>query len=816
MTCPRSNYQMSQNKHQIPNSIMKASRDEIDELKLTILKQEGNKSFPVESLPDDLSGHVFIAAPLPYEDGSFVLNGDGMIYRLDLTEGKAKLKTRIAKTPCYYADVAIQNQPENYPNDFKFKNGGPSRMSLVLGSRNQLNTAFLKTSEQLFVTFDAGRPYEIDPSSLEILEPVGSTENWKTMFPSSNLFGTYANPAHPVSNSNGLKEELFTINYSTGYKGDYKDSIQNIVSWIKNNKQKPINNIIIFTQLFDVVLKICFAIFNILRKAIIPILCLLIDVILDKRILSFIKNLPQIIGSLSEIKEQQIDSLLEQIEYGYTKLICYDLKTKNFKSLEMILPDEKPVSPDQTIHQMAITKDYIIFMDIAFKVELSQIFYPFWSESLRKLKNITIQIIESSSNPFSLSNNEVKKNISSVAHEYIYSGLLRFIPPKPYTNLYIISRKLLSETIEKNEDKIKVQKVTIPREVSHFTADYCNPDDKITLHIAHNNGSDVTEWIRKCDSPVPGKKLRPELAGMLVGTTDLGSLARYVIDGKSGVVLDERVISDTEFTWSLSVDTHNELCDQSINETDDTVKNIYWMSWGFSWENIPKRIYEFYKNGKFRHIHHDQLPKDYKPTQLLRLDTEKMEIVDSFEFPYGHFACTPQFIPSYLPCPEDKDPSIHGYIVCVVLADNSGDPNQPQDEFWILHADDFNNKPVYRLSSPHLNLGLAIHSTWLQEIDTQKYSQEELCEKRKISFDEDYGKYFRKDGEESAKKVNTDIERLLKEIRKKFIEQTLAEKPKKESNEADLHHQNKEAFQPDISVVIKKSPVMVKNGSTEK
>ena len=305
---------------------------------------------------------------------------------------------------------------------------------------------------------------------------------------------------------------------------------------------------------------------------------------------------------------------------------------------------------------------------------------------------------------------------------------------------------------------------------------------------------------------------------MLVGSTDLGSLARCVIDAETGVVIDERVISDPKFTWSLSVDTHHELCDQSINETSDTVKNIYWMSWGFSWENIPKRIYEFYKNGEFRHIHHTQLPKreDYNPTQLLRLDTEKMEIVDSFEFPYGHFASTPLCIPSSLPCPEDKDPSIHGYIVCIVLADNP-ENSDPQDEFWILHADDFNNKPVYRLSSPHLNLGLAIHSTWLQEIAPDKYSLKKRKQKRETSFDEDYGKYFRKDGEESAKKVNIDIERLLKEIREKFIEQqTLEGKLKKESNEADLHHQNKEAFQSDISVVRKKSPVMVRNGSTEK
>ena len=698
---------MNQNKYQIPNSIMKASREEIDELELAIFKQESNELLKVENLPEGLSGYVFIAAPLPYGDGSFVLNGDGMIYRLDLTEGKAKLKTNIAKTPCYYADLAIENQPKKYPNNFKFRNGGPSRISSVLGCRNQLNTAFLKTSEQLFITFDAARPYEIDPSSLEILEPVGSTKNWQEMFPLSSIFGTYSNPAHPVSDLKELKEELFTINYSTGYKGKFRKSIQNISQWIKNrvDEQNPINKII------------------------------------------------------------------DTIQLGYTKLIYYDLKTKDFDSWQMILPDGETVSPDQTIHQMAITEDYIIFMDIAFKVELSQIFSAFWLESLSKLRNIIIKILNIFNTLCLFAFSKYKpsvKNIFSIIGTWIYSNLLRFTPPEPYTNLYIVSRKSLSQKIKvpqkPNRNQIKVKKVTIPLEVSHFTVDYSNPENKIILYVGHNNGSDVTEWIREYDLPARENKLRQELVGMPVGTTDLGSLARYVIDAESGVVSDKRIISDSRFTWSLSVDTHRELCNQSINETADTVKNIYWMSWGFSWETVPERIYKVYQNGKFRHIHHTQLPEDYKPTQLLRLDTEKMEIVDSFEFPYGHFACTPQFIPSSLPCREDKDPSIHGYIVCVVLADNPDNPNQPQDEFWILHADDFNNKPVYRLRSPQLDLGLTIHSTWLEEIDKEKYSESERRQKREKSVYEDYRELIKK---------RPKIKQLFEEfVHRQFIEQT--------------------------------------------
>ena len=712
---------MNQSRYQIPNSVIKASRKEIDELELTILKQEGNELSLVENLPLDLLGYVFIAAPLPYGDGTFILNGDGMIYRLELMGGKAKLKTKIAKTPCYYADLAIQNQPNKYPKNFRFRNGGPSRISPVLGSRNQLNTAFLKTSEKLFVTFDAARPYEIDPSSLEILEPMGNTNNWQQIFPLSNIFGTFSNPAHPVSDVKGLKsnnsqnqQKLFTINYSTGYKGQLKKPIGRIFKWIK-----------------------------------------------------------------SKVKEgNPINKVIDSIQLGYTNLICYDLKTKDFDSWEMILPDGKTVSPDQTIHEMAITEDYIIFMDIAFKIEFSQLFSPFWTGLLHKFKNMIIHILNIVNN-LSLSRlnkyTDAVKNILISFERLMHSIFLRFIPPEPFTNLYIVNRQSLSsknqnnfdftkEKQNKNQNQIEVQKVTIPLEVSHFTVDYTNPDNKIILHVGHNNGSDVTEQIETYDLSARENKLRQELVGMLVGTTDLGRLARYVIDAESGVISDERVISDPRFTWSLSVYTHRELCNQCINETADTVKNIYWMSWGFSWETIPERIYKVYKNGRFRHIHYTQLPQDYKPTQLLRLDTEKMEIVDSFEFPYGHFACTPQFIPSSLPCPEDKDPSIHGYIACVVLADNPDNPNQPQDEIWILHADDFNNKPVYRLRSPFLDLGLTIHSTWLEEINTEKYSENQRRQKREISVYEDYSESI---------KNRPKIKELFEEfVYSNFIEQT--------------------------------------------
>ncbi len=91
----------------VPESIMRSTRCELTDLKMKI---QG-------TLPDDLQGHVFIIAPvgsvnsggLPYPNGDSLLNGDGMIYRLDFDQkGEVGVKTSLVKPPDYYADTATR------------------------------------------------------------------------------------------------------------------------------------------------------------------------------------------------------------------------------------------------------------------------------------------------------------------------------------------------------------------------------------------------------------------------------------------------------------------------------------------------------------------------------------------------------------------------------------------------------------------------------------------------------------------------------------------------------------------------------------
>ena len=57
--------------------------------------------------------------------------------------------------------------------------------------------------DRLLVTYDAGRPHEIDPKTLKIHTPVGRTEDWRGIIPDwvemfmNNPFPTTFTTAHP-------------------------------------------------------------------------------------------------------------------------------------------------------------------------------------------------------------------------------------------------------------------------------------------------------------------------------------------------------------------------------------------------------------------------------------------------------------------------------------------------------------------------------------------------------------------------------------------------------------------------------------------
>jgi Retinal pigment epithelial membrane protein len=199
-----------------PRAMMRASAAELDGIALQLVEGE---------IPADLRGHLFLVAPvgsvnsngLPNPDDCHVWNGNGFIHRFDLSPGEPiRLTARLVKTPCYWADLATRCGMAKA--SLGFHDWGMARFSLRLGMRNVLNTAFVpmrfKAGEatRLLLTFDGGRPYEIDPLSLSVVTPVGSNDEWR---PGARLpwmpFPMVLSTAHPVFDA--ASSMLYTVNY---------------------------------------------------------------------------------------------------------------------------------------------------------------------------------------------------------------------------------------------------------------------------------------------------------------------------------------------------------------------------------------------------------------------------------------------------------------------------------------------------------------------------------------------------------------------------------------------------------------------------
>lgn len=61
------------------------------------------------------------------------------------------------------------------------------------------------------ITYDAGRPYEIDTASLEIITPVGANTEWQPFLPFSYPFSPVLSTSHPTFD--GYTNEVFLVNY---------------------------------------------------------------------------------------------------------------------------------------------------------------------------------------------------------------------------------------------------------------------------------------------------------------------------------------------------------------------------------------------------------------------------------------------------------------------------------------------------------------------------------------------------------------------------------------------------------------------------
>lgn len=647
-----------------------------------------------QKIPLDLQGHVFIVGPagsvnstqspdqfdssivFPSEDGTTLLyNGDGMIYRLDFDDIQQGvfLSTRLVKTPCYYADVAT-NTDQKY-QDLKFNNIGIARLSGKLGIRNQLNTAFLPLKfaqdehDRLLVTWDAGRPYEIDPKTLEAVTPVGKDSEWKEVNPISQLlleppplFKTVQSSAHPVFDPNTSNGEMFTVNCGR--------SLENVFSQLL-----PLAYI--FKELFEVI-KAFWQ--KPLHKAKTILITLPKDETKPHKLLQ--KKLKISWKSLVRFFRALIGILFDDFVY----LIRWD-GFGDFQKWK-VLHNGFPIKIRQSLHQMGITENYIILVDTAFKLSVEELLPPLKIKKDEQIEQLARNLLDHPQ----LSDNQV----------------------------YIIHRNEL----QPGKNFVAAKKVTIPGEAAHFLVDYQNPSGRITMHLAQVCAWDAAECISKFDfkdfdnSSHPIEQSLQRLYGIIYGPVDISKFGCYVINGETGELLRHDTLTDVDYTWGPAV------CTYRTHPFAEQLEDIYWICVGCWDELLKPHIVHLYEQYKYREVGMplmDSITDKGRNSNLLRLHIapldsvedgqNRLQIADAYQFPDGYTVGSPQFIPRH-----QQGSSTDGYIVCIVhYGDGKEETNG--NEIWIFDAAELNSGPKCKLWHPQFNVGFTVHSTWLPKIE---------------------------------------------------------------------------------------------------
>lgn len=624
----------------VPRSLLHTERAEHDGLPLDVI--EG-------ALPSDLGGHLFVVAPASTVDGApgrrdtTLMVGDGLVCRFDLGPDGVTLTSRIPRTPDLLADELTARHDSLAT--FRFVDAGLVRIGL-LGSRDFANTAFVPMpggdGARMVLTYDAGRPIEIDPSTLDFATPIGRREEWRPEALPGAVFPVVLSPAHPAYDP--ATEELFTVNYGRGVM-----NVMETIPVVAGLRSMP---------------RWLEAAFDRVATAL----------GVDRAYRWLERRLERLTTRMDRRVERLLDEYLPRfVPDTFTDVIRWDGEG-GLERWRLVLPTGAEVAIEQSIHQVAVTREHVVVLETGFKIGLQSGFDD------------------------------------PIPHGDLVERTLRAIltrPQLPYTALYLVPRASLNDSAPRGPDGVRqvtCRKVTFPLEADHFVADYDDAGGRITVHLAHSPATDLSEWIRAYDVSAYGEPIAPELHGMLaVGAMDVGRFGRYVLDARAGAVLESQTLADEQTSWALALYAGAGL--NTDAPLPERIEQIFWCSEGFFPELLTEFVYDLYEDYEHRLVPTAvirAMGQTGRPSAVHRLDTATMTIADRFVLPDGVMAGSLQFVP------RGEGPT-NGYLVGTIYTD-------ARSELWVFDAADLARGPICRLASERWRVGFSLHTAWLPAV----------------------------------------------------------------------------------------------------
>lgn len=154
--------------------------------------------------PEDVEGSVFVIGPDKRRPGGHWFGEQGLIEKIRLlpdAAGRIEVEHRLVRSPLYRLRRRLP---------FLFAKVQFMELS-PFGVTNMANTNVQPIDDRLFVGYDAGRPVEVDPETLEFLTPVGANDEWLQSAPGL-LEPLCAVAAHPGADFE--EHALYFVNYT--------------------------------------------------------------------------------------------------------------------------------------------------------------------------------------------------------------------------------------------------------------------------------------------------------------------------------------------------------------------------------------------------------------------------------------------------------------------------------------------------------------------------------------------------------------------------------------------------------------------------
>lgn len=553
----------------MPTSMLSSGAEDLDglahELELQVLAGQ---------LPDDLWGHLFIAGSISGV-GRPAFTGEGTVYRFDLSPEGVRLKQNVMRPPCHFAD----REAGRFGEMMRFRDVGLSRISPLLGVRSVLSNSPIPLRDRMIITTDAGRPWEFDPETLELVTPIGKGDEWLGSIPVPWPFPLVLSTAHPAEDKE--TGEFFTVNFSNPAPA------------------KP----------------------------------------------------------------------------GFSHLIRWTGKA--FEHFRLIDTNGEPVQIRQCIHQIQVTRHWVLIQDSAFVVEMRQMALDVLSQMLPVGHLIDL-----------LGSHQMRTQSSSTV---IHAVRRRDLRPR-------------SGGFADEPTPVRAYRIELAGESVHFYADFEDRGDRVRLIIPHTPTLDVSEWIHEGEDLLSGGEAGLDVAGMQIPCAlARGRLGVHEVDVPRGVAVSSHY-AEGEETWGLALGTYAE------RGQDKPIEVMFFNTSGFAPELMPSRLLSAYAS----RIDVKALPlAEGQPPRLLDVEIATGAL-RSYTAPKGWSLLSPNFIPRAGGPRGPRD----GYVVVLAHASETV-PRQhgsSGEEVWLFDAQDIAKGPVVRLGHAELDFAFTIHGSWVPEL----------------------------------------------------------------------------------------------------